>query len=413
MLATLLLTMKIFFDDPLFDAQLVRTMNHVYHNGADIGECITTAHRIKNKDTDSWYKEWTATADRLYKEGEQSASSGHLTSAGEAYLKASNYYRTSYIFMIGSPKDVRVQTAYQKQKDCFRKALRGINIAAEIISIPYENTSLPGYFLKADHSNTSRPTLIITGGYDCTAEELYFFSAAAALRRGYNCLIFDGPGQGGALIEQGMYFRPDWENVITPVVNYLYTKNEVQKEQIALMGISFGGYLAPRSVTKEHRISALITDPAQLDMYEAVKIRMPEFLLNYMDSKSSFKNGIANKIIRSVLKDPVKGWSLRRGMAVHGVSSVKEYIHLMKEYSIKGKTDSIRCATLVCDAENDEIAAFAKTVYDLLQCPKKYILFKNEEGAGEHCEDGNRSLFNQRVFDWLDEQYKYRIDIKN
>jgi predicted alpha/beta-fold hydrolase len=412
MFTTLILTMKIFFNDPLFDAQLVRTMNHVYHNGADVGECMTTAYRIKDKDTDSWYKEWTATADRLYKEAEQSEASGHLTSAGEAYLKASNYYRTSYIFLIGSPQDIRVRTAYQKQKDCFRKALKGMNIPSEIISIPYENTNLPGYFLRAYHSDTPRPTLIITGGYDCTSEELYFFSAAAALRRGYNCLIFDGPGQGGALIEQRMHFRSDWENVITPVVNYLCSRNDIQKEQVALMGISFGGYLAPRAVTKEHRISALIADPAQLDMYEAVKVRMPGFLLNYMESKSSFKNRIANKIIRSVLKDPVKGWSLRRGMAVHGVSSVQEYVQLMKEYTIKGKTDSIRCATLVCDAENDEIAAFAKTVYDLLKCPKKYIRFKNEEGAGEHCEDGNRSLFNQRVFDWLDEQYKHELVLK-
>lgn len=44
--------MKSFFKDPLFDAQLLRTLNHVYHQGADVGECIATAASIKNKDTE-------------------------------------------------------------------------------------------------------------------------------------------------------------------------------------------------------------------------------------------------------------------------------------------------------------------------------------------------------------------------
>ena len=39
-------------------------------------------------------------------------------------------------------------------------------------------------------------------------------------RRGYNTLIFDGPGQGAALFRRAA-FRPDWEQVITPVVDLL------------------------------------------------------------------------------------------------------------------------------------------------------------------------------------------------
>jgi hypothetical protein len=57
---------------------------------------------------------------------------------------------------------------------------------------------------------------------------------------------------------------------------------------------------------------------------------------------------------------------------------------------------------LVCDAENDDIAAFAKEFYDRLTCPKTYIRFTVEEGAGAHCIGGNRALFHEGAFDWLD-----------
>ncbi|MBO0929373.1 alpha/beta hydrolase family protein [Fibrella aquatilis] len=397
--------MHLFFKDPMFDGQLIRAVNHVYHNGADVGECMMTAARIREKDTESWYREWTATAQRIDQQAQASEKAGHLVSAREGYLKASNYYRTSYIFHIGSLTDPRVKEAYRNQRDTFRKAMKYAPYSVEEISIPYEKTFMTGYFFKVDRSETVRPTLIITGGYDCPAEEMYFFSAEAALRRGYNCLVYDGPGQGEMIIERGVPFRPDWEHVLTPVVDYLHTRSDVNTACIAQLGISFGGYLAPRAVTQEHRVSALIADPAQSDLYDAVTKRMPGFLLNYLLSDSRFKNGLANLILKRVLRDPVKGWSLRRGLAVHQAASVRDYIEATKTFTYKDRVDSIRCETLVCAAENDEIASFAKHVYDGLTCPKQYILFKNADGAGEHCEDGNRSLFNQRAFDWLDEVY--------
>lgn len=44
-----------------------------------------------------------------------------------------------------------------------------------------------------------KPTLIVHGGFDSTLEELYTSAAAPALERGYNCLTFEGPGQGGVI----------------------------------------------------------------------------------------------------------------------------------------------------------------------------------------------------------------------
>lgn len=53
---------------------------------------------------------------------------------------------------------------------------------------------------------------------------MWLFGAAAAVARGYNRLTFDGRGQGAALWQQKMPFRPDWEKVFTPVVDYALSR---------------------------------------------------------------------------------------------------------------------------------------------------------------------------------------------
>ena len=95
-------------------------------------------------------------------------------------------------------------------------------------SIPYQDTTLPGYLFLVDDSGVPRPTIIYTSGYDSTSQEGYFVLAVAAMRRGYNVLAFDGPGQGGALHLQKLVMRPDWEAVITPVVDYALTRPEIE-----------------------------------------------------------------------------------------------------------------------------------------------------------------------------------------
>jgi hypothetical protein len=88
------------------------------------------------------------------------------------------------------------------------------------IRIPYEDTTLPGYLFAVNDSGGARPTVIYTNGYDSTAEEASFAIAAAAIDRGYNVVAYGGPGQGAVIREQGLQFRPDWEAVRGPVLDY-------------------------------------------------------------------------------------------------------------------------------------------------------------------------------------------------
>lgn len=71
-------------------------------------------------------------------------------------------------------------------------------------------------------------------------------------------------------------------------------------------------------------------------------------------------------------------------------------------YTLKGYAEQTECPILVCYADHDELAIYARQLFDALTCPKQFTTFTSAEGAGEHCEFGNRWLFHQRTFDRFD-----------
>jgi pimeloyl-ACP methyl ester carboxylesterase len=394
--------MTLVFKDDLFDAQWLRAAGHSIYGGAEINECFTAARGIRELDGESWYKAWNDLATRVCSEGDASLAAGRKVSALGSYLRASNYFRAANCFLVGTPIDPRLVDAYRKHRKAFEAAVALMEPKAERIAIPYEGKVLHGYLFRASHDAAPRPTLLITGGYDSTAEEGYFFSGAAAVARGYNAIVFDGPGQGAALIEDGLVFRPDWEAVIARVVDYALTRPEVDAKKIALMGVSFGGYLAPRAASAEPRLAALIADPGEYSLFEEFKSRMPGFIANGLAGGNLFVTMILRLVLARRIRHLTGGWGLRRGLWTHGVKNAHDYIRLTADYTNIGRAQNIRCPTLVCSAENDDIGVTASALYDALTCEKTFIAFKASEGAGEHCEAGARSLFNQRAFDWLD-----------
>jgi hypothetical protein len=114
--------MKVQFDDPLFEAWTQRPMLNISEGGAEIGEIKATAARIPEGDRDAWYREWTATADRLHAEADDWAARGARVSARTLYQGASTYYRNSYPLLFGRPIDPGVKSGYAREAEAFGRA---------------------------------------------------------------------------------------------------------------------------------------------------------------------------------------------------------------------------------------------------------------------------------------------------
>lgn len=248
--------MKLHFNDPTFSFELLRSASYGLYGGSEIGEVLATASQIRKGNFESWYCAWEQTAARVEKIASQAVQEGHSVSASQAFLRASNYYRTAEFFL--APDDTRRLPIFEKSRAAFWKFLELSGLCVEQVRIPYARTTLPGYFYQVNDSGVTRPTLLALGGFDSTGEELYFFAAAAALQRGYNVLTFEGPGQGEPLRLQRLPARPDYEVPVHAAVDYLMTRSEVDHERIALMGSSMGGYYAARGAAFEPRVKALI-----------------------------------------------------------------------------------------------------------------------------------------------------------
>lgn len=397
------------FTDDEFDGQFLRALDLVPAGGADIGECFVTARRIRSGDRDSWYAEWFALAERIHAVAERCARDGHLVSAFEAYLRASTYFRQAGLFGFRPPLDDRFVDAYRRQRAAFQQAwaLPGPQSGGtrlEIVQIPYESTTLEGYYLVPGGAGPF-PVVVAVDGYDGTKEETYF-GAVAALRRGYAVLLVDGPGQGGALVEQGLVFRPDWEAVVIPQVDWLLGRPEIDPTRIVLIGRSWGGYLAPRAATAEHRVAAVVADAAQYAPGAGAAYLLPP---EYRAQLHTGDPAVLNRVLTERMQqDGSVDFTLNRGMLTHGLATPLDYLRASAPYTIDGLADRISCPVLVCSGENDVRGGAGQALVDAVTTEKDYILFTNAEGAGEHCEAGAASLFGQRVFDWLDETLAHR-----
>jgi alpha-beta hydrolase superfamily lysophospholipase len=388
--------------DELLDAQTLRAAGISAYGGADVGECIATARRVRGTDLTSWYDEWTATARRTEQLAARCAAAGQRESAKGAYFRASTYYRTAGVMLLGAPIDPRLVASNTEQTRAFRDGAALLDNPPEIVPVPYENTSLPGYFFAVDQTGTPRPTVILLGGYDGTADELYFVNGAAALARGYNVLAFDGPGQGSALVQQQLPLRPDWDHVITPVVDYLIDRPDVDAQRIVLIGMSLGAHLAPRAAAGEHRLSAVIADCGSYDVFAAALERMPSFLAAGFRERRPRATKLVARILRKVAAKPTAGWALRRGQLVHGVDGPLGYLDALRDYTLKPYAPKIECPTLVCNADSDDISASAPQLVAALTCEHDFITFTAADGADDHCEAGARTLYHALTFDWLD-----------
>lgn len=398
--------MKVIFEDGQFSFQTLRLLSEVPSGQADINEVIETARRISEGDIEHWREEWAKTAGRVRGYAEKFEQQGHPVSAAENYLRASNYYRaatfyTSLSLYDGCSEDVknRLEELEDQSLACFHKMLDCTPVA-EQVKIPFENVSLPAYFYHVD--GKPAPTLLLLNGFDGTKEEFYSY-AQAARKRGMNCLTMEGPGQGEVIHKMHLPFRPDYEKVVTAAVDFLIRQNAVDPKRIILWGESFGGYLAPRAAAFEHRLAGCIANSGVYDFmgFRGGKDMDREtFFRTVVSMPESQYQAMSNQMME---KSSQMNWSIKHGVYVFSAKNPKDFILKSKDYYLGGLAEQIQCPTLVTDSNSDDFfPGQAKQLYDALQCRKDYLLFSEEDGAQEHCQEGAKLYANACIFNWME-----------
>ena len=421
--------MRPFFKNDDFNFLTEIALGSVYWQAADVGEVLTTVDRIHDGKARSWVDEWTATADRLTQLAAASAAAGRARSAAGQYLRGSLYYSLATYSADGVEDPALFASLWEKHRDAWDQFVdRGEfgGAVAERIQIPYEGTTLPGYFFRsgaigadgadgaqgtdgADGTGGSigsrRRTLIFNNGSDGSVVAAWTGGIAAALGRGWNAMTFDGPGQNAALIRQGLAFRPDWEKVVTPVVDFLSARADVDGEKLALLGVSQAGYWVPRALAFEHRIAAAVTDPGVVDVSATILRHLPHTMIKLLEERDRER---FNRDVDWTLRiSPSTRSTLALRMRPYGVSTPYEFFSVARDYALTDELIArISTPVLVTDPDNEQFwPGQSRELFDKLPGETKAIIaFTHEEGADSHCEPVASGLRGERIFDWLDER---------
>ncbi len=241
------------------------------------------------------------------------------------------------------------------------------------------------------------------GGFDSSAEELYFHLGAPGAERGWNVFVFDGPGQPGCMRSNpSMTFRPDYEVPIGAVIDVLSDRADVDAGRLALAGQSFGSYFAARGAAADERVGALVADPPVVDMSRYMEAWVgTEVFRMARDIRPEDVMGVPEDLMPRQMQ-----WGIAAICHRFGVPSFHAWRDAMTAYRLGPMTPSIRCPVLalVGDREGAEPLAQHRAFVAEVGGPATSVVFTAEDGASTHCQADNIRLAAQVTFDWLEEQ---------
>jgi hypothetical protein len=391
-----------FIKDPVMNDQFRWVLSQMLFSNADLGECLDVATRIKPGDEHSWFSEWSALGKRLETLAELQLKAGKSTSAAHSLLRSATYYRAALIHH-SNPWDPRALEVTEIATRSFEKANRLLSVNVTRVEIPYEGTTLPAYYFESPLAKGKKaPLIIVHQGRDGWPEDTRWVYQTA-MARGIHALMVHAPGQGLALRLRNLSFRPDWEKVITPIVDYALTLKSVDPKRIALMGLSFGGALVPRALAFEHRLRLAIVNPGVLNwgqsMYEHFE-SIPGVTYLYRNNPSAFNKfvGLMGKVW------PTADWYFRDATAKHGVKTASELFTELGKFNNESIVHLIKTPLLIMEGTEEEASpGQSQKLFEALKSPKEVMVFDSSTTAQLHCQNGGLAYASDRLFDWIED----------
>ena len=373
-----------FFANQTFHFETLRGAGYIQSGGADIGEVMATVSQIADNDQQSWFAAWAATADRVYQLAERTQDP---LSKGGAYLRAHGYQRTGGFLL--PPDDPKRPASWEKEVSYFYKGLDAMGVAYERIPVPYDGAALRALYIPGPQG-TQKPLLVVVGGYDSSLEELHFVIGKGARDRGYPVLIYEGPGQGQPL-RDGLTFTHQWERPTGAVLNE-FERRHGEVARMVIMGMSMGGYFAPRAAAFDERIDGVIAYDACFDAAETIQPIVAVLRSNPM-----------------ALQNPDVAWSYKNALWTMGTKDLEETVKAFIPYTLRDVAQRIRQDVLILQGTDDhfipshQAADFEKALVNARSVTTRS--FDRASGGAQHCQCGAVTLVHAAVFDWLLEKF--------
>ncbi|MFQ6026938.1 MAG: alpha/beta hydrolase family protein [Dehalococcoidia bacterium] len=368
-----------------WSAALVGALSMSPWGGADIGDVDRVGRKLKDHvgDDELWFQEWVNLGEEVRTLAEREQAQGHLLTAAGAYLRSSCYYQWGERFR--TAKDSAGLEAYRASVDAFhRYAELTDRPKIEPVEVPYEGSSLPGYFVSPPYAGARPlPCVVFFDGLDTTKELQFVRGVSEILRRGVACLVMDGPGTGEAIRFRNFPLRYDYEVAGAATIDYLETRPEVDANRIGVMAVSLGGYYASRCAAMEPRFKACIAWGAIWNYYETWKRRI--------DAAYNASLSVPGHHITWIFQ----------------VETPEQALEKLENFPLDGVVQQMRCPFLLLHGEEDAQIPMedAQALYNAVGSADKTLrVFTAAEGGAQHCNRDHMTLGITTIADWLAEK---------
>lgn len=381
--------------DESFHFELLRALSLCRYQGADVNEVLTAASKVIPGDFESFANVFASLATRTLTRADSINSQKYPVSARDAYFAAASYFRNADFYLHGNWEDERIETFWGKQTYAFDRAIALLPVPGERRLLKADGFDVPIIFYAAGGKGP-RPTLIMGSGFDGAQEEMLHFSGFGALDRGWNVVTYEGPGQCSVVRDQGLGFINEWEKVVSPVVDYLETREDVDSKKVGLMGFSMGGYTCVRAAAFEHRLAAVIAIDGVYDVGEGIG-RFASGLAEGENVDTKAREWLANPKVPSKVK-----WGIGHGLWAFRTKSATEFLEKTKKMTLRGLEGRVECLMWVGLAQDDLFfKGQPEKVKEAFGEKVTLATLTAEDAAGEHCHVGAAAFMNQLALNWF------------
>ena len=216
--------------------------------GVDYNDFVVTTAGVER--WEEWHAAWYRNGDMHAGMAEEAAANGRRLTAGEAWARATlGYHFAKFVWMVDRELS---RAAADRAVAAMAKTYEFLDPEAERIEVPLDGGRVVGNLRRP--SGYERPPLVVlVPGLDSTKEE-FFRLENVFLNRGLATFSMDGPGQGECGYD--LPIRPDYDVAVSAVLDELAGRSDVDVDRVGLLGVSLGGYYAPRVLAFEPRVRA-------------------------------------------------------------------------------------------------------------------------------------------------------------